>query len=188
MDRAGLTEETLKDQVRLQTLTKDVASKKKVDAFIRANPDCFNGTKVRASHVLIACKPTAATSEQKAAVAKLKAIAGQIAGGKTTFEDAARQHSACPSGKSKGGDLGEFDFASMVPPFSMKAFSMKVGQMSGVVRTQFGFHLIKTTKRTQGTGQAGADAAKIARRVLMADLQGRVFDQALTTCPIVMRK
>ena len=188
MDRAGLTEEVLKDQIRLQTLIQNVASKDKANAFIQAHPDCFNGTKVQASHILIACKPTAATSEQKAAVAKLQAIAGQIAGGKTTFEAAAMKHSACQGSKNKGGDLGEFDFASMVPPFSMKAFSMKVGETSGVVRTQFGFHLIKTTKRTPGTSPAGADASKVAQRILMAGLQNRIFDQALTTCPIVIHK
>ncbi|HUT01645.1 MAG TPA: peptidylprolyl isomerase [Phycisphaerae bacterium] len=188
MKKAGLTEERLKDRVRLRKLVKDTTGKKKLDAFIQAHPSCFNGTKVQASHILIACKPAAATAEQKAAVNKLKKVADDVQGGKLTFADAAKQHSSCPSGKAKGGDLGEFDFTSMVPPFAMKAFSMKVGQTSGVVRTQFGFHLIRVTKRTAGKAKPRAGATRVAERALIAVLQNKVFDQGLAACPIVIRK
>ena len=186
MDKAGLTEEKLKDQVRLKKVMDDATAKDKVDAFVKAHPACFNGTKVQASHVLIACEPTAGTAEQKAAVAKIEKIAADVAAKKVTFADAAKEHSTCPSGKRAGGDLGEFEFSRMVPPFALKAFAMKVGETSGIVRTQFGFHVIQVTKRTEGADQPAPDATDIAERVLVSQLQNRIFDQALTTCPIII--
>lgn len=64
-----------------------------------------------------------------------------LAAGKS-FEDLAKEHSLCPSGKS-GGDLGEFGKGQMVKSFEDAAFALKVGEVSKPVRTQFGFHLIQ---------------------------------------------
>lgn len=62
-----------------------------------------------------------------------------------SFEDLARDFSECPSGKD-GGSLGEFGKGMMVPSFEKAAFQLLPGQVSEVVRTQFGFHLIKRIK------------------------------------------
>jgi peptidyl-prolyl cis-trans isomerase C len=62
----------------------------------------------------------------------------------TAFEDLARDFSECPSGK-EGGSLGEFGKGMMVPSFEKAAFQLLPGEVSGIVRTQFGFHLIKRT-------------------------------------------
>jgi peptidyl-prolyl cis-trans isomerase C len=185
MSMAGLTEQRLRDQTRLKALADKETSKEKVDAFIKANPTCFNGTKVTASHILVACTPTASTKDQKAAVAKLEKVAADVKAGTITFEKAAEANSDCPS-KAKGGDLGEFDFGSMVPTFAMKAFGMKVGETSGIIRTQFGFHIIKVTKRTDAKDKPGAESEETAKNCMIASLQGEVFNQALTTCPIVI--
>jgi len=186
MKAGGLTEESLRDRARINTLTDQIAGKGQVDALVKDHPSYFNGTKVQASHILIACTPTAPSKDQKAAVAKLDKFKADIAAGTTTFEEAAKAHSACPSGQRAGGDLGEFVFHKMVPPFSLRAFEMKVGEVSDVVRTEFGFHIIKVTKRTEGTDEPDPNAPKIARRVLTSQLESRIFDQALTTCPIVI--
>ena len=64
------------------------------------------------------------------------------------FADVAKQHSQCPSGQ-RGGDLGEFGPGQMVPEFDTVVFSAEIGRVVGPVQTQFGFHLIEVTSRTE---------------------------------------
>ena len=75
-----------------------------------------------------------------------QALKDEIAGG-AGFADLAKQHSSCPSGKS-GGDLGEFGPGMMVPEFDKVVFSADVNSVEGPVQTQFGFHLLEVTSRT----------------------------------------
>ncbi len=92
------------------------------------------GESVSASHILV-------DSEEKA-----NEIKAEIESGKTSFEDAARANSSCPSSQN-GGALGEFTKGQMVPEFDEAAFSMEVGELRGPVKTQFGYHLIKLTAK-----------------------------------------
>ncbi|WP_348733630.1 peptidylprolyl isomerase PpiC [Rheinheimera texasensis] len=69
----------------------------------------------------------------------------QLAKG-ANFQDLAKKHSLCPSGK-KGGDLGEFRPGQMVKAFDDVVFKKPVLEVHGPVKTQFGFHLIKTLYR-----------------------------------------
>ncbi len=85
--------------------------------------------KVNAQHILVQQK-----HEAEDLVKKLE-------DGKS-FEELAADFSMCPSGKS-GGNLGEFGKGMMVKPFEDAAFGLKVGETSGPVQTQFGYHLIK---------------------------------------------
>ena len=86
-------------------------------------------TKVNASHILV-------KTEQE-----IKAIKAELDSGKS-FEALAREKSICPS-KKDGGNLGWFTHGMMVREFEKAAFSMKKGQVSQPVKTQFGWHLIK---------------------------------------------
>ncbi|MBN1385379.1 peptidyl-prolyl cis-trans isomerase [Candidatus Woesearchaeota archaeon] len=87
---------------------------------------------IRASHILVEKEVFC-----KELIQKLKNGAN--------FEELARQFSKCPSGKKSGGDLGFFGKGQMVPQFENAAMRLKVGEISGPVRTQFGFHIIKKT-------------------------------------------
>ena len=71
----------------------------------------------------------------------------QIEGG-ADFAELAAEHSNCPSGSS-GGDLGEFESGQMVPEFDEVAFNEAVGEVHGPVATQFGYHLIEITDRSE---------------------------------------
>jgi peptidyl-prolyl cis-trans isomerase C len=64
------------------------------------------------------------------------------------FAAAARKHSLCPSGKS-GGDLGEFGPGEMVREFDDVVFKGELGKIHGPIKTQFGYHLIEITSRTE---------------------------------------
>jgi peptidyl-prolyl cis-trans isomerase C len=70
----------------------------------------------------------------------------QIADG-ASFEDVAREHSQCPSG-ARGGALGSFGRGQMVREFEEVVFSADIGVVQGPVKTQFGYHLIEVTERT----------------------------------------
>ena len=63
------------------------------------------------------------------------------------FSDMAREHSSCPS-SSRGGDLGEFGPGQMVPEFDQVVFRAEVNTVQGPVKTQFGFHLLEVTSRS----------------------------------------
>lgn len=77
---------------------------------------------------------------------KCQSIKDEISNG-GDFAALAKQHSSCPSGKN-GGELGEFGPGMMVPEFDKVVFSADVGSVQGPVKTQFGYHLLEVTSRT----------------------------------------
>lgn len=64
------------------------------------------------------------------------------------FAQVAKEHSQCPSGQ-QGGELGEFSPGMMVPEFDQVVFSAEIGKVHGPVKTDFGYHLIEVTNRTE---------------------------------------
>ena len=64
------------------------------------------------------------------------------------FGELAKEHSQCPSGQS-GGELGEFGPGQMVPEFDAVVFNEEVGVTHGPIKTQFGYHLVEVTSRTE---------------------------------------
>lgn len=123
----------------------------KIKAYYDANKVFFDKVFVRASHILVKLEANASDAQKQAAHQKVLALRQEILGGKLDFADAARKHSDCPSGKENGGDLGPFPYKfAVAEPFARAAFSMKVGEVSDVVVTEFGYHLIKVTNRDNG--------------------------------------
>jgi len=74
-------------------------------------------------------------------------LKNQIAAG-ADFADIASQYSSCPSGKS-GGDLGEFGQGMMVPEFDKVVFNDELNTVHGPIKTQFGYHLLEITSRSE---------------------------------------
>jgi len=150
----NLTEPGLKDYFASQLVIKklvdkDLASKivvtpEEVKAFYDGNPDVFKTPEmVRASHILVKVDKTASAEEKAKALEKIKAIQKRIQNGED-FAKVAKEVSDCPS-KDNGGDLNFFQKGQMVPQFENAAFSMKPGQTSDIVETEFGYHLIRLT-------------------------------------------
>ncbi len=101
---------------------------------------------VRASHILLMYEGSmrsTATRSKDDALSQIEGMKAKIDEG-AEFAELAKEHSDCPSGKS-GGDLGTFGRGEMVPEFEDAAFGMEVGETSGVVETDFGYHLIQRT-------------------------------------------
>lgn len=96
---------------------------------------------IKARHILIKLEQKADSETVKKAEEEMKEIAKKANDG-GNFEELAKQYSEGPSAPN-GGDLGYFPRGSMVPEFEKAAFALKNGEISDVVRTQFGLHLIK---------------------------------------------
>lgn len=101
---------------------------------------------IRASHILLMYQGSAHSTSRRSkqeAEATIHVLRGEVVGG-AEFAELARRHSDCPSGED-GGDLGYFARGAMVPEFEAAAFRLAPGEVSEVVETAFGFHLIQRT-------------------------------------------
>ncbi|MFZ2448177.1 MAG: peptidylprolyl isomerase [Syntrophobacteraceae bacterium] len=152
----NLNEQTIRDQfasemVLRKLIDQEVAAKIVLDpaearGFYDKNPDIFKSPEmIRASHILVKVDAKASPEEKAKALEKMKGIEKKIKGG-ADFAQVAKEVSDCPS-KENGGDLNFFERGQMVAPFEQAAFSIKPGQVSGIVETEFGYHLIKVTEK-----------------------------------------
>jgi peptidyl-prolyl cis-trans isomerase D len=99
----------------------------------------------RASHILINADKGASAAEREAARAKAQALLAEVQKSPHQFAELARKNSQDTGSAAKGGDLDFFGRGAMVKPFEEAAFALKKGETSGVVETEFGFHIIRLT-------------------------------------------
>jgi peptidyl-prolyl cis-trans isomerase D len=99
----------------------------------------------RASHILIRADKNAPAKEVEAAKAKIEGILAMVRKNPADFAKLAKEDSQDPGSADKGGDLGFISHGQMVKPFEDAVFALKEGQISDVVRTDFGFHIIRLT-------------------------------------------
>jgi len=107
---------------------------------------------VRARHILFGIndpetRQPMSTEAKQAQRKKAEEMLIEVKKPGADFAALAREHSSCPSGKSSGGDLSYFPRARMVAPFAEAAFATKVGEISGIVETVHGYHIIEVTGR-----------------------------------------
>lgn len=121
----------------------------------------FQKEQVKAKHILLKTE-----DEAKTALAEFK-------GGKA-FGEIALAQSICPS-KSKGGDLGWFERGRMVPEFEEAAFGLKKGETSGIVKTQFGFHIIQSDGKKEPAQKALAEVSEGIKKQLEQVKMGELF-------------
>ncbi|MGL5754242.1 MAG: peptidylprolyl isomerase [Paraclostridium sp.] len=162
-----IEENMLKQYAINKILTSIQLSEEEVSNFYEANKEKFiKPESASAKHILV-------DNEDKATE-----LLNKINNNEITFEEAAREHSTCPS-KDADGDLGTFPRGQMVPEFEEAVFTMDKGEVRGPVQTQFGFHLIKLDDRVEG-GQSELDEVKeeIAKS-LMYQKQNEVYSSKI---------
>jgi peptidyl-prolyl cis-trans isomerase C len=121
---------------------------------------------IRASHILI--KTEGFDEAGKAAAkAKIDGLLKQVKEG-ADFAELAKANSDCPSG-SGGGDLNFFERGRMVPAFDKTAFALKENEISGIVETKFGYHIIKQT----GRKDAKTTSFEEAKAGILEEMKGR---------------
>jgi peptidyl-prolyl cis-trans isomerase C len=118
-----------------------------VRAFYDKYPDQFKRPEtVRASHILIRCPPDASDDVKKAKRAQIEAARALVKnGGK--FADVATKVSEDPGSAPNGGDLGYFSRGQIMPEFDATAFSLKTNELSDVITSRFGYHIMLVTSR-----------------------------------------
>jgi peptidyl-prolyl cis-trans isomerase D len=107
----------------------------------------------RASHILIKVEKSATPEQKKAARAKAEALLAQLQKNPSLFAELAKKNSDDPGSATNGGDLDFFGRGAMVKPFEDAAFALKPGQLSGIVESDFGFHIIQLTAIRGGSAQ-----------------------------------
>lgn len=154
-----------------------------IKSYYEANKVFFDNVLVRASHILVKFN---GNDDKLKAKAKIDTIRQEILAGKVTFEDAARKYSDCPS-REKAGDLGNFPYKFVVvEPFARAAFGAKKGELTDVVATEFGYHLIKVTDRTAGEPSRFEDSRDAVRDVMAqeSELYQRILTEQKKTAKI----
>jgi peptidyl-prolyl cis-trans isomerase C len=156
LEQMGMTEAEVKKEIE-----RGIAIRKLIDrevaasivvadeesrAFYRQNPDLFKQPEqIRASHILVKADPKASDAEKARARQKIESVQNKIAQG-DDFADLAREYSEGPS-SVRGGDLGYFQRGQMVKAFEDTAFGLKINEVSPIVETPFGYHIIKLFDR-----------------------------------------
>ncbi len=152
LDRQKLDEKKLKREIEREILVNDYVEKEilrdykppkeeEIKKYYDENPKYFvKPENVRASHILVQVPKDATEEERKELRKKAERILLELKKG-VNFEELAKAKSDCPS-KERGGDLGNFQRGRMVKPFEDAAFSLKPGELSEIVETEFGYHII----------------------------------------------
>ena len=158
-------------------------TEEEVAAYYESNRESFvTSPQVLAQHILVKTEGLDAADKVQA-LDKIKAIRARIIAsgrgdpGETgqAFTNAAREHSDCPSAQN-GGSLGWFGRGMMVPEFDHAAFAMKCGEVSDVIETQFGYHIILKTDEKPGGQQTLVDVADMIRDRLRHEARGRATE------------
>ena len=151
----GQTEAQVKEAwltaMQLTGYVKSGVTEEQLKAYFAANRDHFDRVQVKVRHVVVRAGKSVSPAERAAAKENLEAVRAEIAAGKLDFALAAKKHSHCPSGPT-GGDIGYIlrKGGLVDEAFAKAAFALKPGELSAVVDTDFGFHILQVVDRKPG--------------------------------------
>lgn len=150
-----------------------------VKKFYSDNASKFQGNEQRrASHILIGFGVSATEEQKQAAKAKAEGLLAVLKKNPKSFEELATKNSQDPGSAAKGGDLGSFGRGAMVKPFEDAAFNMKVGQISELVESEFGYHIIKLTEVTGQSSDFESLKAQIKGELIFQKAQAAFTEKA----------
>ncbi len=164
-------EEILESDVLANTGVDETSARE----FYEDNPEFFETPdQVRASHILIL---TQGASDEERAEARetIETVLSELEAGES-FEALAREYSEDGTAE-EGGDLGFFGAGEMVPEFEQAAFNLDVGETSGIVETQFGYHIVRITDRREAGTQSFEEARPQIEQFLGQEQQQNAFEE-----------
>jgi peptidyl-prolyl cis-trans isomerase C len=190
---AEITMDELKDSLRKRLLldkfveaqTADLAEASDADAaeFYKSNPEIFKTLmSYTASHILL--QTSGLSDEEKAAKKEeLKKIRADIIAGTMTFEEAAQQYSDDPGSKDNGGEYADVPPGQMVPEFEKAAITTELGEISEIVETNYGYHIIRPRDQ-----QVQVHSFEDVVEKLKSDLTAQKKDKALAAYVDMLRE
>ena len=155
-----------------------VVSDAEIHDFYTGNKSKFETPEqAHARHILVAVDEKADEKAHQAGKAKAEGLLAQLKGG-ANFEELAKKNSDCPSAP-QGGDLGFFGHGQMVPEFDTAAFALKPGELSGVVATKFGYHIIKLEEKKDAGVVPELEVTPKIREYLTSQKTGAAVEQKI---------
>jgi len=158
--KQGLSEDSIRRNVRrgkrvdllVEKITEDVSDPTEAEMqahFEEHSKEYREPDRAEAQHILVRAD-SSSDEASKTARGKIEEVRQRIESG-AAFEEMAAAHSDCPSGKAAGGNLGWFSRGMMVGEFDDAVFSMEVGELSDIIETPLGFHVIRKTGAEDGS-------------------------------------
>lgn len=172
LKKQGWSEKSLKEKIRHQLLVEKIIDKitknvkitdSEIKTYYEGNKDRFKEpAQVKASHILLKTK-----SEAEKVLKEAK--------GGADFASLAKKYSIDAATKEKSGDLGWKAKEQFVPEFANVAFKLKPGEISEVVKTQFGYHIIKVGEKKEAREKSFEEVRDEIRKILLDEKQNRAF-------------
>jgi parvulin-like peptidyl-prolyl isomerase len=186
LETAGFNEESFSQDLKrrmsvIRLIKEDVArdikvSDEEIHTFYMARPERFKQPEeIHLRHVLVKLEAKGDEKAEQAAKAKIESVLAE-AKADADFAELARKHSEGPSA-SMGGDLGFISKGQTTPPFEQAAFDLEPGEISGVVKTSYGFHIIKVEERRGGDDITEKAAAEGIRNLLTSQKTNEAIKQ-----------
>ena len=147
-----------------------------IETYYKGHEEEFtNPESAKARHILLKVPEGADEKAWKEAESKAKDIKKKLENGED-FAELAKKYSDDPGSKNKGGDLGFFTKGRMVPEFESAAFSLKPGELSDPVKTNFGYHLIEVQEKKAASTKTLAEVQAQIRQTLQTEKQQQLQD------------
>ena len=148
-----------------------------VELYYQYHPEQFRRPETRlVRHILITINETIAENTRAEAGKRIATIQARLAKEPQRFEEQALKHSECPTALD-GGKLGDLPRGKLFPELDKALFELKAGEVSGVLESELGFHVLRCDMITEA-GVLGYDQAKLHIRKLMEQKRKRVCQQA----------
>jgi nitrogen fixation protein NifM len=182
MDEAGLAT-ALEREMKVEAILEKVGTRAErvsdmdVELFYQYHPEQFRRPETRlARHILITVNETIADNTRSAAHKRIATLATRLQKEPQRFEEQALKHSECPTALD-GGKLGDLPRGKLFPQLDKALFELKAGEVSGVLESELGFHILRCDAITEAT-VLGFEQAKQHIRKLMEQKRKRVCQQA----------
>lgn len=175
LENDPIVQEAMKRELYKGLLEKELGQKiqdmpisdKEMEEYYKRNPE------IRFSHILIELKPAPTVEQKSEALKRAKEIFEDIKKSKRPFNELVKLYSDDPLSKQVGGDAGWQSRMTIVPQLYNAALSSKVGEIKGIIETQFGYHIIKVTDR-RSYDNANKRAVRLA---VFEEKRKRFFDE-----------